>query len=302
MKNKYSDNLFNSIKESLNSKKTESSFGDFLKLEKNKTYIVRLVPNVINPERTFFPYFSHTWESVVTSSLVNVHCPNTYGEKCPIDEYRSRIYKSKNEKEIEKTGPLRRNQNTLVKAYVIKDPTNPENEGQVKILRFGKQLEKIITSAMSGDESDEFGVKVFDLSSDGCNLKIKVEENEGGYATYVASKFMNASSIPGLDDADAIYEQVLELDNIFQHQSYDEIQGLLNKHWLGIQTSTKASPTIGDDDDEEQRHRDIETIAKSSKAEQVSEEINFDTNTTNSKSSESVSDEDKAMQDILANL
>lgn len=298
---KYTNTLFNSIKDALGSKKTESSFADFLKLEKNKTYIVRLIPNITNPERTFFPYFSHTWPSAITNSLINVHCPNTYGEKCPIDEFRSKVYKSKNEAEIEKTKPLRRNHNTLINVYVIKDPTNAENEGQVKILRYGTQLEKIITSAISGDESEEFGGKVFDLGPEGCNLKIKVEENEGGYATYVASKFMNPSAIAGLDDPDAIYDQVKELDTIFNHQTYDEIQGLLNKHWLGIESedSKKSSSksTYVEEDNDDERDAEIESLAKKSKANKDSEESNSDTN-----ESKTVSPEDKAMEDILANL
>lgn len=240
---KYNANLFESIKEALNKKNSsESGFRDFMKLEIGKTYVVRLVPNLANPERTVFHYFSHLWNSVITNELVSVLCPTTYGERCPIDEYRSKIYKTQDKVAIEKIRPIKRNENWLVNVYVLKDPTNPENQGQIKILRYGKQLDKIITSAMSGDDADELGAKIFDLSEKGCNLRIKVEENEGGYPTYVASKFLSPSALEGDPNEEELYNSVKSLDTIFDHKSYDEINKLLNVHYLGNENFSQEKP------------------------------------------------------------
>lgn len=242
--NKYSNNLFESIKDALNKKttNTESSFKDFMKTEMNKTYIVRLLPNVEAPDRTFFHYFHHMWKSVMTNNMVSFLCPTTYGEKCPVEEYRAKAYRTKNEVEIEKTRPVKRNESWLANVYVVKDPTNPENEGKVKILRFGKQLNKIITDAISGDDCEEFGSKIFDLSENGCNFKIKVDANEGGYPTYVSSKFMSPSKLEGVENPDEIYAQVNSLDKIFTQKSYEEIQETLNLHFLGIEKEVVGSP------------------------------------------------------------
>jgi len=234
--NKYSSNLFESIKDALNKKApTESSFKDFMKMETGKTYVVRLIPNLESPDRTFFHYFHHMWKSVATGNNISFLCPTTYGEKCPIEDYRGRVYRSKNETEIEKTRPIKRNESWLVNVFVIKDPTNPDNEGKVKILRYGKQLNKIITDAITGDESDEFGVKIFDLSEKGCNFKIKVEQNEGGYPTYVSSKFMSSSKLDGISDVDEIHNEYKQLDKIFTHKTTEEIQELLSYHFLGLE-------------------------------------------------------------------
>lgn len=249
---KYNKSLFESIKESLNKKErsTDSAFKDFLKLEKNNTYIVRLIPNVSDFEKTFFHYYSHTFTSRTDQTMVNVFCPNTYGERCPIDEYRSKIWKTGDEAKREEIRPLKRNENWLVNVYVIKDPTNPENQGEIKTLRYGKQLHKIIDEAINGEESDEFGSRIFDLSGEGCNLKIKVDENDGGYATYVASKFMSKSEIADLEEPDDLYDKVREFDGIFIQQSYDDITSILNKHWLSIESNdSKNSNKLEDDDD-----------------------------------------------------
>ncbi len=253
---KYTSNLFESIKDAINKKTTSENAGyrDFLKLESGNTYIVRLIPNLNAPERTLFHYYHHIWKSVVTNQLVSALCPNTYGEGCPIDEYRSKIYATKNESEIERIKPIRRNENWLCNAYVVKDPTNPENQGQVKVLRFGKQLFEIISSAISGDDSEEFGSKVFDLSPNGCNLRIKVEANEGGYPKYTASRFMGASALEGVDDTEELYNSAKELDSVFEHKTRDEIIKMLNVHFLGneeFETTSTAKAKVAEDIEED---------------------------------------------------
>lgn len=284
---KYTSSLFESIKEALNKNtSTESAFKDFLKMEVDKTYIVRLVPSVKNPERTLFHYYNHTWKSNLNNQVVSVLCPNTYGDKCPIDEYRSKIYNSKDQTEIEKIRPIKRNENWLVNVFVIKDPTNPENQGKIKILRYGKQLAKIIESAISGDDAEEFGEKIFDLSENGCNLKIKVEKNEGGYATYVGSKFMSPSKLEGVENVDELYNSTNELDSIFEHKSYEDIKKLLKLHFLGEVEETKVEDSV-----EEDEEYTITTPTPSSKAENPVET-----------STEEMSEEDRKMQEILKDL
>jgi len=247
---KYSTNLFESIKEALNKKSSSESnagYRDFLKLEIGNTYVIRLVPNVAAPERTLFHYFHHIWKSVVTNQLVSVLCPNTYGDTCPIDEYRSKVYSTKNETEIERIKPIRRNENWLCNVYVVKDPTNPDNQGQMKVLRFGKQLYKVISEAINGDDADEFGSRIFDLSDKGCNLRIKVEANEGGYPSYTSSKFLTPSALEGVQDTEELYKSAKELDGIFDHKTRDEISTLLKVHFLGEELVKTDSSDVEDD-------------------------------------------------------
>jgi hypothetical protein len=285
---KYNTNLFESIKEALTKKSStaESGFRDFLKLEIGNTYLVRLIPNLEAPERTLFHYYHHLWKSVVTNQLVSTLCPTTYGERCPIDEYRSKIYRTNNEAEIKRIQPIKRNENWLANVYVIKDPTNPENQGQVKILRFGKQLNKIITDAISGDDSDEFGAKIFDLSEKGCNLRIKVEANEGGFPTYVASKFLSPSPLEGVEDIEELYKSFKPLDTIMEHKSTEDVEKLLKVHFLG--EDEKQAPVASQTEEEEY-------IAPSSIKSVASSAIVEDNNND-------LSDQNDRIQDILKDL
>jgi hypothetical protein len=290
---KYTSNLFESIKDALNKKTTtESNFKDFMKMETGKTYVVRLLPNLEAPDRTFFHYYHHMWKSVVSNNMISFLCPTTYGDKCPIEEYRSRVYRTKNETEIEKTRPIKRNESWLANVFVIKDPTNPENEGKVKILRYGRQLNKIITDAITGDDSDEYGSRVFDLSDKGCSFKIKVEQNSGGYPEYVSSKFMSPSKIDGLDNLDDVYSSIKQLDSIFNHKTYDEIEEMLNFHFLGLEKGEKQST-------QKPVHEEIENI------DSMVEIETFAGSAYTNKPSESSSDFDDAdakIQEILKDL
>jgi len=247
MTNKFSTSMFESIRESLLKKTTSSSFQDFLKTEIGKTYVVRLLPNVKNLDRSFYHYFNHMWTSLSTNQLTSVLCPSTYGERCPIDEHRFKVYRSGSEAEKEQSKILRRNENWLVNVYVVSDPTNPENEGKIKILRYGKQLDKIISDAIKGDDAEFFGHRIFDLSAEGCSFRIKVDKNEGGYASYVSSKFLPASTIPGVSDSpdkiSEIYENVKSLDTIFESKAYNDVQQILDTHFFGKDsTTTVAAP------------------------------------------------------------
>ena len=126
---------------------------------------------------------------------------------------------------------VRRLEKWLVNVYVIDDPVNPDNNGKVKILRYGKQLQKIITEAIEGEDAEEFGPRIFDLGSDGVNFKIKVEQ-QGDFPTYVSSRFTSAGKVDLSEDQQKdIYEGAFDLTEVFTLKSYDELKDMLNEHY-----------------------------------------------------------------------
>lgn len=233
MTTSYTASMFEKIKESLN-KKAESGGGmrEVLKFAPENTYLVRLLPNVHDPKNTIFGYTTFGWTSRATGQYISVVSPMTFGERCPVNEMRYKLYQgSDHEKSLAKL--VKRNNQWLVNCYVIDNPTAPDTKGKVKIIRFGKQLHKIITDAISGDDAEDFGPSVFDLSENGNNLRIKVEKNEGGYATYISSKFTKATSVSGLTETvDAIYNKSFDLSKTIMVKSFDEIKEILNVHLL----------------------------------------------------------------------
>ena len=240
---KFTKSMFDSIKESIeNQKSSYGSFKDILKTEVGNSYIVRLIPNTTHPDRTFYHYFQHGWNSFATGQYQGALCPTTWGERCPICEERIKLYRENTPEAKKRAGELKRKENWLVNIFVVKDPKKPENDNTVKILRYGKQINKIINEAVSGEDADEFGAAIFDLTKDGCNFRIKVEKNEGDYPTYISSKFLGKSEIPGLtqEKIEEISGKLFELDKAFDTKTYTQLEEMLNDHFHCKSTKTKS--------------------------------------------------------------
>jgi hypothetical protein len=250
--------MFEAIKQSLSSSKNEGGgnglYKEILKFTAGNTYQVRLIPNRNSPKDTIFHHYTHGWNSNATGKYVTAMCPTTFGDTCPIDAYYLKTYRNGTDSEKEAAKVLSRKEGWLVNVYVISDPTNPENEGKVKILRYGRELAKIIESALEGDDVKEFGVeRVFDVLG-GSTLRIKCENRtEKGRAaskmvTYASSKFLGTSALD-LDEVDLekIYEALHDLKAVNKQTTSAEMQRLLDEHFFNLSTGSAVA-----DDDEEQ--------------------------------------------------
>ena len=253
--------MFESIKESLNAEKQSgnSSFKNFLKMEVGKTYLVRFIPNIVSPKETFFHYSHHGWTSLSTGSYVDGICLRTFNERCPICEARFKLYKTKKPEDKDLAYMLRSYDKHLVNVYVISDPTTPENEGTIKILRFGKRVYDKVLAATEGDDAEEFGPRIYDLSENGCNFKIKVEsssENNRKFTNYNNSRFTAPSAIPNLDSKKVkdIYDNIFDLSKIIEVQSADDLANMLQTHAFSGETkppsSAKPSTEVKEDSDD----------------------------------------------------
>lgn len=239
--------MFESIKTALSKNSTQPSRNkDILKLEVGNVYTVRLIPNTANPEKSFFHYYTFGWTSFATGQYVSAVSPTTFGERDPIAEARYRVLKTGTDDEKAKARNILRTEKWLVNVYVVNDPVNPDNNGKVMILRYGKQLQKIIMDAIEGEGSEDLGARIFDLSAKGCNLKIKVEQ-QGDYPTYVSSKFMMPKAIEGLDENKTkdIYKNIFDLESVFTVKSYDELKVMLDEHfYAGNEKTAPATKPV----------------------------------------------------------
>jgi hypothetical protein len=229
--------MFDSIKNALQKNAVQSNVRNIMKFEKDKTYTVRIIPNVEQPEKTFFHYYTYDWSSFSTGQYTSALSPATFGQKCPITDTKYRILRNGSPEEKEKANLLRRNERWLVNVFVVDDPTTPENNGTMKIVRYGKQLHKIISDAIDGEGSEDFGARIFDLSENGVNFKIKCEQ-QGDYITYVSSKFTMPRKIDGLTEEkmESVYKSVFDLPSVVQTKSADELSELLDEHFFAKRT------------------------------------------------------------------
>ena len=123
----------------------------------------------------------------------------TLNQKDPVSEYNSTLWNSGIEANKEIARKQNRRLNYVANVFVVSDPSNPENEGQIRIYKFGKKIFDKITEAMNPEFADETPVNPFDMW-EGANFKLKIRNVEG-YRNYDKSEFAEKSALLGGDDA-----------------------------------------------------------------------------------------------------
>ena len=276
--------MFDSIKSALaaDNESSKSGIADILKTEVGNTYTVRLLPYGQDPSKTFFHFYQHGWNSFATGQYTSAISLQTFGERDPIAEERYKILRTGSDEEKEKAKAIVRSEKWLVNVYVVNDPVNPENNGKVKVLRYGKQIHNIIMDAIEGEDSSDLGPRIFDLGPNGVNFRVKVEK-QGDFPTYVSSKFAMPSLIEGLDEDNhkQIYDSVLDLSNIFNVKSYDELKDMFNEHY-----HCKTEDELNDN-----------VVTQTAAA--VTASVTQETPVQEEKKEETKSDEDEVLKELL---
>lgn len=239
MNNKFNlDTMFDAIKSGIETPENTNKidYSNIMKFEIGKTYRVRLLPYVADPSKTFWHYSEYGFTSKATDQYMSAISPSTWGEPCPLREQYLINFKTTGKSDIKKRDQW------LINAYVIDDPTNPANNGTVKIIRYGKQLDTVIRAIIEGDLKEDVGQYAFDLSSNGYDLIIKVDKQQD-YPNYSASSFARrACALPGVGDdmekIEAIYNSAFDLSSIFPVKSYAALQKMMEEHYMVNSTIT----------------------------------------------------------------
>jgi hypothetical protein len=138
----------------------------------------------------------------------------------------------------------------IANVLIVSDPKNPENEGQIKLYKFGKKIFDKLTEAMNPQFEDEKAINPFDFW-DGANFKIKIRQVEG-YRNYDKSEFESPSALFDGDDAklEALWKKEYSLKEFLDpkhFKSYDVLKAKLDKV-LGLDGAAPVSKTKAVDD------------------------------------------------------
>jgi len=191
----------------------------------------------------------------------------TLNQKDPVSEYNSVLWNSGIEANKEIARKQKRRLTYIANILIVSDPKNPENEGQIKLYKFGKKIFDKISEAMNPEFADETPLNPFDFWA-GANFKIKIRQVEG-YRNYDKSEFDKPSELFDGDDKklEALWKKEYSLKEFVdpsQFKSYDVLKAKLDKI-LGLDgvvpvttkaedtfiASTKASVTPSLDEDED---------------------------------------------------
>jgi hypothetical protein len=189
----------------------------------------------------------------------------TLNQKDPVSEYNSILWNSGIEANKEIARKQKRRLTYISNILVVSDPKHPENEGQIKLYKYGKKIFDKISEAMNPEFADETPLNPFDFW-EGANFKIKIRQVEG-YRNYDKSEFDSITPVDGDDAAlEAIWKKEYSLKEFLepkQFKSYDTLKAKLDKV-LGLDgvapvktkaedtilTSAKSAPSLNENDEE----------------------------------------------------
>ena len=211
--------------------------------------IVRFVPPQGESELPWAQVWSHAFQGpggwFIENSLT------TLGKKCPISAHNSMLWNSGKESVKEIARKQKRKLSYYTNIYVIKDPLNPENEGQVFLYKFGKRIFDKLTARMQPDQNDydpQPAINPFDLWK-GADFKLKIKQ-VAGYWNYDDSSFNAPSTLGNFDDSklEEIYNSSYSLKEFTDEsnfKSYEELEARL-KAVLGqsVQPTSFNEPII----------------------------------------------------------
>lgn len=176
-------------------------------------------------------------------------CLTTINGKCPVCEHNSSLWNSGSESNKEIARKQKRKLTYIANVLVISDPNNPENEGQIKLFKFGKKIFDKLNEAMNPEFVDETPLNPFDFWA-GANFKLKMRNVEG-YRNYDKSEFDKPSALFDGDDdkLEALWKKefsLAEFVDASKFKSYDQLKQRLDKV-LGVAgevVRTKAEDTV----------------------------------------------------------
>ncbi len=191
--------------------------------------VVRFLPGDAEAPTPWVRYWDHffkgpTGQWYVEKSLTSI------GQADPLSESNSKLWNEDGSEEAKRiVRERKRNLRYIANVLIVSDPSAPENEGQVKLYRFGKKIFDKIMDSMQPQFPDEAPVNPFDMWQ-GADFTIKIRKVEG-YPNYDASSFKSPAQIAGDDDQlEAIYNKqhdCTEWTDPKNYKTYDELKSRL---------------------------------------------------------------------------
>jgi len=192
-------------------------------------------------------------------------CLTTLGGNCPVCENNTVLWNTGSEANKEIVRKRKRKLYYIANVYIISDPACPENDGQVKLFKFGKKIFDKLNEAMNPQFADETPINPFDLWA-GANFKLKMRQVEG-YRNYDKSEFEKAAPLDTDENMEAIWLKEYSLKEFLdpkKFNTYEKIKARQDKI-LGVtgspanntaedspypqESQSTPSEKIGDDDD-----------------------------------------------------
>tara|TARA_B100000424_G_C22894656_1_gene475892 strand:+ start:265 stop:1212 length:948 start_codon:yes stop_codon:yes gene_type:complete len=239
---------------------SNSEQDEFWKLEVDKAgngyAVLRFLPAPKGEDMPFVRMWDHGFQGpggwYIENSLTTIN------QDDPVSEYNSKLWNSGVESDKDIARKQKRRLNYIANVYVVKDPTNPQNEGKVFKYKFGKKIFDKLNDVMNPQFEDENPANPFDFW-EGADFKLKARNVEG-YRNYDKSEFSPVGQMTNPDGEDlsdealeSLWETQYSLQDLVapkNFKTYDELKAKLYKV-LALDSSDHAPQSTAEDDEAE---------------------------------------------------
>ena len=224
--------------EAVSTPKTESSSYEddrFWKPTRDKAgngfAVVRFLPAKEGEDLPWVRYWDHGFKGptglwYIENSLTSI------GQQDPVSEMNTVLWNSGRDEDKATARDRKRRLHYVSNVLIISDPANPENEGKVKLYKFGKKIFDKIMDVMQPQFADEEPVNPYDFW-EGADFKIKIRKVEG-WVNYDKSEFAAPKALyEGEEERlEEVYNQLYSLQDFLNpenYKTYDELKAKLNR-------------------------------------------------------------------------
>lgn len=195
----------------------------------NGSAVIRFLPAPAGEDDAWVKLYTHGFKGPTGKWYIE-NSLTTIGRDDPVTELNNELWASKSKANEEIARNQKRKLGYYSNVYVVSDPANPDNEGKIKIFRYGKKIFDKLQAAMKPEFEDDEARNPFCLWT-GANFRLKIKKVEG-YANFDSSSL--AASAPLKEDDDEleqIWAKCHSLKAIVaedQFKTYDELLKRLN--------------------------------------------------------------------------
>lgn len=245
--------------------------------------VLRFLPAKYDDDLPFAKTYRHAFQEGTSWFIDN--CPTTIGQECPVCAANGKLWNSGLDADKEVARKRKRRLEYIANVLVLKDPGNKENEGQIKLFRFGAKIWEKVEECFSPDpDTDDEPMNPFGFFGGG-NFNLKIA-NVAGYRNYDKSKFVSASDLYDGDE-DKLTELLDKLHDLKEFtdpknfKSYEDMDQRFLKVTGQVGGRIGGSVSIAEDDAEEfvpakTPAKEVGAATKSTKAAAATTESSID--------------------------
>ncbi|OUX54422.1 MAG: single-stranded DNA-binding protein [Pelagibacteraceae bacterium TMED287] len=214
----------------------------FWKPELDKTgngyAVLRFLPAPDGEDLPWAKVWSHAFQGPTGQWYIE-NSLTTLNQKDPVSEANTVLWNTGNEADKELARKRKRKLNYYSNVLVVSDPKHPENEGKIKLFKYGKKIFDKLMEAMNPEFEDEKPLNPFDFWS-GADFKLKIRKVDG-YWNYDKSEFDKPNALFDGDDPklESLWKQefsLAEFTSATNFKSYDELKERFDRVIAGSKT------------------------------------------------------------------